>query len=321
LARKHVKESHEFLPNSERYRPRTLAEVVGQGAIVPILQRFVDQFQAGTPTMPHLLFTGSPGCGKTSAACALGQDLFGEDWRIFFLELNASDERGIGVVRDTIKGYATKIPMGQPFNIVLLDEADNMTNDAQMALKRVIEKNVPVCRFILTANEENAIPEAIRDRLVRLPFRPVAEADAIPLLERAARDGGAQPTREGLVALFELCNRSMRSSLDTLQALGPEFDLGLIPKNENPAPEIVKLAMTWKAEEAEKIALKWIREGATVSKVFTSLFEAAIAAKWNPWRLGEYERAVRSGANFELQVRCFIWEMSEREVSENGVQG
>jgi replication factor C small subunit len=304
----------DYLPLSERYRPRVLGEIVGQGAIIPILKRFVSAYRAGNPSMPHLLFSGPPGCGKTTAAMALGRELFGDEWRLSFLELNASDERGIGVVRETIKGYAEKIPGNVPFNIILLDEADAMTGDAMAALKRVVEKNVSTCRFVLTVNEENLLLEAIRDRCVRLPFRPVSEADALPILERAAREGGAKPTREELATLYEMCHNSMRNALDTLGALLPDFDLALLPKTSSPAPQIIKAAKAGKVQDAEKEALKWIREGATVTKVFQGLFDAAVAEGMVPWRLGEYEKAVRSGSSLEFQIRCWIW-----EVAKNGV--
>ena len=123
----------------ERYRPAKLADMVGQKEIVERLQSYV---RSGS--MPHLLFTGSAGVGKTTAAVALAREFFGETWHTNFRELNASDERGIDVVRNQIEQFARTSPLeNAAFKILFLDEADALTTDAQAALRRTMEKLTP----------------------------------------------------------------------------------------------------------------------------------------------------------------------------------
>ena len=141
----------------EKYRPATLNDVVGQREIVERLKNYV-----GAQSLPHLLFTGTAGIGKTTSAVALAREFFGDDWQVNFRELNASDERGIDVVRNQIKQFARTAPMGKAtFKILFLDEADALTNDAQSALRRTMENYAQTCRFILSCNYSSKIIDPI----------------------------------------------------------------------------------------------------------------------------------------------------------------
>lgn len=139
-------------PWVEKYRPKTLDEVAGHDEITNRLKSYVKN-----KSMPNMLFSGSPGTGKTTSALCLARDLFGEHWRDNFLELNASDERGIDVIRTKVKDFARTKPIGDaPFKIIFLDESDALTSDAQNALRRTMEKYLDICRFILSCLTENA---------------------------------------------------------------------------------------------------------------------------------------------------------------------
>ncbi|MFY4815776.1 AAA family ATPase, partial [Haloarcula sp. AONF1] len=151
----------------EKYRPQTLDDIHGQEEIVERLQSYIAQ-----DDVPHLLFSGPAGVGKTTAATAIAREIYGEDnWRGNFLELNASDQRGIDVVRDRIKGFA-RSSFGGDFRIVFLDESDSLTDDAQSALRRTMEQFSDNTRFILSCNYSSKIIDPIQSRCAVFRFSP-----------------------------------------------------------------------------------------------------------------------------------------------------
>ena len=199
---------------TEKYRPKTLSEIIDQEEIVSRLQEFVKR-----AAMPHCLFAGPPGTGKTTAALCLAHDLFGVRFQDVFMELNASDERGIDVVRTTVKEFARMASLSSvPFKILVLDEADNMTSDAQSALRRTMEKYTDTCRFVLCCNYSGRIIEPIQSRCALFRFTPLPDEKIVENLHRIAKNEGLKFTETGLKSIVEVAEGDLRKSINTLQA-------------------------------------------------------------------------------------------------------
>ncbi len=200
------------LPWTEKYRPQRLAEIVGQEAIVERLQAYV----AGK-SMPHLMFAGPAGVGKTTAAMCVARELFGEIGHDF-LELNASDERGIDVVRNKIKDFARTRPIAGDFKIIFLDESDSLTDDAQNAMRRTMEQYTATCRFILSCNYSSKIIEPIQSRCAVFRFTRVPKESVKRYLERILKAEAAKYDEAGLEAILYVSEGDMRRAVNTLQS-------------------------------------------------------------------------------------------------------
>ncbi|MFI5413577.1 MAG: replication factor C small subunit [Candidatus Lutacidiplasmatales archaeon] len=204
----------------EKYRPSSLKEMVGQDAILPLLRSYAEK-----RSMPHLLFAGPPGSGKTTAALALARDLFGAEWRSSFLELNASDERGIDTVRTTIKQYARTSPLGDVgFKILFLDEADNLTSEAQASLRRLMERYSGSCRFILSCNYSSRIIDPIQSRCAVFRFRAYAPDAVRTQVKKIAAAEGKKVSAEALETILTAAGGDMRRATNLLQLAGTHAD-------------------------------------------------------------------------------------------------
>jgi len=223
----------------EKYRPGTLADVVGQREVTTRLKTYVS-----SGNMPHLLFAGPPGTGKTTCAIALSRELFGEDWRSNFHELNASDERGIDIVRGKIKEFARTAPMGmKSFKIIFLDEADALTVDAQSALRRTMERYANTCRFVLSCNYSSKIIEPIQSRCAVFRFRPLSEADVKKYLSLIAKKESLTIKEDGLSALVYVSQGDLRRAVNSLQvsaSLSNKIDADTVYQAASTArPEVI----------------------------------------------------------------------------------
>ncbi len=199
---------------TEKYRPKTLEEIQDQEEIVSRLKDFVKN-----GTMPHCLFAGPPGTGKTTAALCLARDLFGARFQDVFMELNASDERGIDVVRTTVKEFARMASLSTvPFKILVLDEADNMTGDAQHALRRTMEKYTDTCRFVLCCNYSGRIIEPIQSRCALFRFTPLPEDEIVNYLSSIAKQENLKLSDSGLKSVVEVAEGDLRKAINALQA-------------------------------------------------------------------------------------------------------
>jgi replication factor C small subunit len=233
---------------SEKYRPVILAEMRNQVDVVNRLKRFAE-----TKAMPHCLFAGPPGSGKTTAALCLAHDLFGERFMDAFLELNASDARGIDVIRTTVKEFARIATISEvPFKILVLDEADNMTADAQHALRRTMERYTDTCRFVLSCNYSGRIIEPIQSRCAIFRFVPLEAEDVSAYVKIIAEKEGVHLTEPGLRALTESSEGDLRKAINTLQGAS---SLGK-PIDEKVVYEVVGKAKPGDVQELLDVAAK-----------------------------------------------------------------
>ncbi len=204
----------------EKYRPDSLDQIVGQEEIVKRLRSYV-----ASGNLPHLLFSGPPGVGKTAAAISTVKDIYGDGWRNNFIELNASDERGIDVVRHKVKDFARMAPLGgAEFKVIFLDEADALTSDAQSALRRTMERYSATCRFILSCNYSSKIIEPIQSRCAVYRFRSLSEEAVERRISYIAEKEGLKVTPDGMAAIRYVARGDMRKAINALQAAALQGD-------------------------------------------------------------------------------------------------
>ena len=219
----------------ERHRPRTVGDIKGQTSVVQRLASY-----ATMKDFPHLLFAGPPGTGKTTAAMALTRDVYGKEFRQNLLEMNASDERKLESIRTKVKQFARTAPFGgASFKIIFLDEADALTNDAQGALRRIMEQYAETCRFILSCNYSSKIIEPIQSRCAVFRFRPLAEAEVSDQVHSVAKIEGITLDDEAAEALVRISQGDLRKAITALQvaaALENKITRNLIYETSATAP-------------------------------------------------------------------------------------
>ncbi|KAI8892707.1 replication factor C subunit 2 [Globomyces pollinis-pini] len=252
--------SQNIQPWVEKYRPNSLNEMVAQDDCVQTLARSVS-----ANNLPHLLFYGPPGTGKTSAILALAKDLYGKDlFKQRVLELNASDERGIDVVRTKIKDFAklsiTSTSNSPPFKLIILDEADSMTVDAQAALRRTMETYSKVTRFCLICNYITRIIEPLVSRCAKFRFKPLPIEPMVKRLDFICTQEDINCNTNTLTTLVKVVDGDLRQAITLLQTakrMGTTDEItqtdieeliGAIPDHV-----IQKLFQTWQTKNVTQI--------------------------------------------------------------------
>ncbi|MEM0174409.1 MAG: replication factor C small subunit [Sulfolobaceae archaeon] len=304
---------------AEKYRPRRLSDIVNQKEIVERLKKFVEE-----KNMPHLLFAGPPGTGKTTAALALVYELYGENYKQYFLELNASDERGIDVIREKVKEFARLVLPGDiPFKVILLDEADNMTSDAQQALRRIMEMYTSTTRFILACNYLSKIIEPIQSRTALFRFYPLKKEDVVTRLMMIAKNEKVEYDQKGLETIYDVTQGDMRKAINLLQAASIYGKvtvesvykvLGLAQPKE--IREMLNLALQGKFLQArEKLRSLLITHGLSGEDIVKQVHRELMSTELQiPEELrviltdyvGEVEFRLMEGADDEIQLSAML---------------
>jgi replication factor C small subunit len=199
---------------TEKYRPSNFDEMRGQKEILEKIKAFVE-----TKNMPHLLFSGPAGVGKTTLSLVIAKQLFGESWRQNTLELNASDERGIDVIRVKVKDFARTRSIGDvPFKLIYLDESDALTKEAQQALRRTMENYTKTTRFILSCNYSSKIIDPIQSRCAVFRFKPLSQEEIFSLIDKVAKEENLTVNDDAKKALFDICEGDCRRLENVMQS-------------------------------------------------------------------------------------------------------
>jgi replication factor C small subunit len=307
----------------EKYRPEKLSEIVNQTEIIGSLEALIKN----PADMPHLLFSGSAGVGKTTAALCLARQVLGENVNDYTLELNASDERGIGMVREKVKKFTRFAGMADaPFKLIILDEADEMTNDAQTALRRIIEDTAKFCRFILIANNMSKIIDPIQSRCATFKFTSIPEEDVIARLTEIAKKEKVKADKKGLKEIYDYSEGDLRHAINLLQATA---SLGEISQENVKASAglsktsdvdiVLKMALDGKIIDAREKMIELIKVyGMSESDFLKYLNSSVFKSKHEHLSkilevIAKYDYRILVGANPEIQLSALLAELGNIE--------
>ncbi|MEM1581637.1 MAG: replication factor C small subunit [Candidatus Bathyarchaeia archaeon] len=308
---------------TEKYRPRRLDEIVDQEEIVTRLKSFVK-----SKNVPHCIFAGPPGTGKTTAALCLAHDLYGENFREYIMELNASDERGINVIRETVKTFARTKPIGEvTFKILVLDEADNLTDDAQQALRRTMERYSETARFILIANYSGKIIEPIQSRCAPFRFTYLPPEAVVKRIKYICEMENVEILDDGIEAILEISGGDLRRTVNILQtaaSVGKPINADLVYAVVGKANPIDVREMMITALNGDFISARnKLREltrryGLTgidiIRQIHGEIFRLNIPDKWKVKLsdiVGEIDYRLIRGATEEVQLSALLARLVE----------
>jgi len=301
----------------EKYRPRRIDDIVGQEEVTRRLKTYVE-----ARNLPNMLFAGMPGVGKTTAALALAMELFGDEWERNFLELNASDERGIDVVRGKIKDFARTRALTGDFKIIFLDEADALTKDAQNAMRRSMERYSTVCRFILSCNYSSKIIEPIQSRCALFRFRPLSDEAVKERLSYIAGREGLSVDGRAMDMLVGFAEGDLRRAINMLQS-SAAISREITPETLSAATSVVtpekvrrliELALEGKFVESRALlreisASYGVAGEDLIAQIHREVFKLDIPEDMKIRLadvIGEYEFRIVEGSNEVIQLEALL---------------
>lgn len=312
----------EDLAWTEKYRPSKISEIIGQDAIVERLHAFVKH-----QNFPNMIFAGPAGVGKTTSAIALAKELYGDRINEAFLETNASDSRGIDVIRGRIKEFARTIPLtGGLLKIAFLDEADALTPEAQHALRRTMERYSSTTRFIFSANYASKIIEPIQSRCVVLRFKPLNDEEVKKYARRVEKGEGLEMDEKALDALIYVAEGDLRKLTNVLQsaaALGRKvterevYDIASRARSK----EIVSMLRYALAGDFVKarndLNTLMLNHGMSAEDVLMQCYREALGLEIDDKlklnlvkRIGEYNFRIVEGANERIQLEAMLADLA-----------
>jgi len=305
---------------TEKYRPKKFEEIVGQEEILKRVKALVN-----SNNIPHLLFAGPAGTGKSTLALIVVKELFGDAWRENYLELNASDERGIDVVRNTIKDFARTLAFDSNFKIIFLDECDALTNDAQQALRRTMEKYTKTCRFVLSCNYSSKIIEPIQSRCVIYRFKPLNGEDIEKQMQVVADKEKLEIDKKAKAAINYVAQGDLRKAINIIQACSGietkinEETVYSVSSRARPeqVQEMILLALDKKFLEARKKLDELMYEyGMSGEDIVKQLFRETMNLEKDKLSdqdkvelvdtIGEYDFRIVEGANERIQIEALL---------------
>lgn len=317
----------------EKYRPTNLDQIINQKEIITGLKNLLNK----PNELPHLLFTGAAGIGKTTTALCLAREILGDSWKRDTLELNASDERGIKMVRERVKEFASimKLSLNQienerPFKIIILDEADEMTSEAQTALRRIIEDSSKTTRFIFICNYLSHIIEPIQSRCVVFRFSKVPADEVVGYLKIICENEEIKYDEKALYKIYEHTNGDLRNSINILQSASASGNVNTSQvqsaignSGKNKISEIIKLALDSKFNES-RIKLLELLYVYGVSE--TDFLKYANEEIYNldledlsevSSMIAEYDYRLSNGAHPEIQLAAFLAQLGKMGIKKN----
>ncbi|MBI2076492.1 MAG: replication factor C small subunit [Candidatus Aenigmarchaeota archaeon] len=309
---------------TEKYRPERLKDMTGQRHIVERLEAFVTK-----KSLPHCLFAGPAGCGKTTAALCIAHELYGSSWHGNFLELNASDERGIDTIREKVKDFARTIPLGGLFKIIYLDEADSLTRDAQHALRRMMEKYSGTARFILACNYSSKVIPPIQSRCAVFRFSQLNEAEMTEFLEKVSKEENLSVDEAAYKAVVYASEGDMRKAINMLQTASmargqvTEEIIYSVTSRADPLAvrKMIGHALEGNFKEARKTLLSLMFDHGLagediIKEIHSQVFELDMPdiRKINLIeKVGEYEFRLTEGSNAQIQLEALLAQFGRKD--------
>lgn len=303
---------------TEKYRPIKFSEIVGQDEIMKRIQGLTNSMN-----IPHLMLAGPAGTGKSTLALVIVKELYGENWRENFLELNASDERGISIVREKVKNFARTKSLGNvPFKIIFLDEADALTPEAQQALRRTMENYSSTCRFILSCNYSSKIIDPIQSRCILFRFRLLEKKDIEKIIQIIAERENLNVNPDAVEVLYEGSEGDCRKCINLLQStasISPSITLDLITTIiSNAKPKDIKVSLDYALsgdfeKSREKLFDIMLRQGISGQDIIKAIqkeiwnlpIEPEIKVKLTE-KTGEAEFRIVEGSDPFIQLQALL---------------